>query len=389
MTIRDLLCHRTGLVGHDIIFVVNAFTAEDLLRRYGEIKLDRPFRSGFGYNNFQYLAAGVASAKAGGTSWDNLIRERIFEPLGMKSACFSSKELVKSGDFARPHLRDERASEVTIKGIYPRNLENLKPAGSINASARDMCEWIRFQLGDRPIGDKRLPSVAALRETHTPQVVAPRSAGKTEADEETIVQVGYGLGWWIKDYQGHRIVTHGGSIDGFRANVTLVPREKLGVVVLTNFGMTSGRTEMPEALARTVIDRALNLKARDWNIRMLKFEKDRKENARGEEQERSANRKPNTRPSLDLPAYAGVYENAAYGTIRIEHASDALSFRWGSYILKPEHYHHDIFALGGDLWPFPYLWGDRQLSFRLDTTGEVAGMTYLKQEFKKVKPAKK
>ena len=140
----------------------------------------------------------------------------------MNGANFSTTVAEKTPNRATPH---RKSTDGTIITIPWRNIDNVGPAGSINASARDMARWVRFQLGDGTFEAKRLLTAATLREIHTPQMVRRIPPAAREEDEQLGLGLSsYGLGWFIRDYRGHRLVYHGGNIEGFSALVALLPR---------------------------------------------------------------------------------------------------------------------------------------------------------------------
>jgi CubicO group peptidase (beta-lactamase class C family) len=374
VTIRDLLCHRTGVIRHDLLWAVHSWSRDEFIRRSGLIKPDRTFRSGYGYNNFQYLAAGEAASKVAGMSWEQLVQKRIFDPLGMKSANFSTRDMVKAKDFARPH----RKIGDKLQTVAPHNIDHMAPAGSINAGVRDLGQWLRFQLAGGTFEGNRLLKASVLGETHTPQVVVPTRDSSQLLDGVT-TQISYGLGWRIYDYRGRRVVAHGGSLDGYRSETTLLPDQKLGVVVLTNLASTS----LPLGVTFNLLDLLLDAPKEDWNRRYLEDEKKRKDTEKKKEDERRASRKPNTRPSLPPAGYVGTYEEPAYGQVRISEKDGVLSFQLGSYTSPLESFHFDTFTLAEVPERYKQMWGDRQVVFRLRSDGTVEGFTFLKQEFRK------
>jgi CubicO group peptidase (beta-lactamase class C family) len=191
VTLRDLATHRVGLARHDDLWQKSPpLSREEIIRQAGRLPLEKRFRSTFLYNNLMYLTLGCAAGAADDSSWKQVVQERIFDPLGMKTANFSHTAAQESPDHSSPHVKDG----VRIKVEPWRNLENIGPAGSINASARDLSQWLRFQPGDGTIDGKRVLSTAALAETHSLQI-ATTSGGKTEKIFPYAENHAYGLGW--------------------------------------------------------------------------------------------------------------------------------------------------------------------------------------------------
>ncbi|HYZ82858.1 MAG TPA: serine hydrolase domain-containing protein, partial [Bryobacteraceae bacterium] len=256
VTLRDIVSHRTGLTRHDALWIGSPWTREELIRRTATLKLSKPFRSAYQYQNLMFTTAGEVVAASSGKSYEEFVRTRIFEPLGMKKACFNVEEAQKSPDFAAAHDRGDPEPKL---GKW-RNVDNIGGAGEINASARDMAQWLRLHLNDGMYDGKRLVSAKNLEETrmpHTPQ----RLDGITRAYNPETNLMTYGMGWNTYDYRGQYVVSHGGALSGFRAHLTLLPKYKVGFVILSNLG----GTQMPEALRNTFIDSMLGLPARDWN----------------------------------------------------------------------------------------------------------------------------
>lgn len=358
VTLRDLVTHRTGVGPHDLLWYRAKWTGEEAVRRVGRLPLDRPFRTTFQYQTTMFTAAGLAVASASKTSWADFVEKRLFAPLGMKTAGCSTASF-KSDDRASGHGLDDQGRVMVLPGWYP--LEQPEPAGSIHASARDLAPWLRFHLAGGRLGNRQLVSATALGETHTPQTVIPLEGESRILHPET-TRLSYGMGWVIQDYKGHRLVSHTGVIDGFRVQITLVPRARLGLAILANLH----QTRMNLALSYRLLDLLLGLKRRDWNSYLTgEVEKDRQ--AKKEEWERRlAARHRDTRPSLGLAAYAGTYEHPAYGSARVALERGQLVWHWSSFDCPLEHFHYDTFLTGHEaLGPF-------LLTFALDGTGKVS-----------------
>src|SRR5262249_57189394 len=166
-SLRDLLCHRPGLGLHELLWHGSPWGREELIRRTGLLQLDRPFRSTWQYANVTFLTAGYAVGLASQSSWEAFVQRRIVDPLGMHGANFSTTVAEQTPNRATPH---RQRTDGTLRTIPWRNIDNVGPAGSMNASARDMAQWVRFQLGDGTFEAQRLLTAATLEETHTPQI---------------------------------------------------------------------------------------------------------------------------------------------------------------------------------------------------------------------------
>jgi len=221
-TLRDVLGHRTGFTRMSFLEANTGLSSDEILRRAPSAEAFAPFRQRFLYNNVHYLAAGSAAAVAAGTSWDALMKARILAPLGMATTRTSLREAWKDPRVARGYAWDEARKgfrPVTLETLG--NIDGIAPAGAISSTALDMTSWLRFLLRQGVYEGKALISPAALTTTWTPQI----QVGGT---------IGYGMGWFVRNSQGQRLIEHGGAIAGYSAEVGLLPDSNIGFVVLTN-----------------------------------------------------------------------------------------------------------------------------------------------------------
>jgi CubicO group peptidase (beta-lactamase class C family) len=368
-TLRDLLCHRTGLLRHDLLWYRAPWTLEESVRRMAHLELTHSFRARFEYNNLSYITLGFAIAKASGMSWDEFVRRRLFSPLGMSGAVFTRSAALAAADHASPHHRQDDA--VTVIPWYDDD-KQVRASGSVKAGARDLSRWLRFQLASGRWDGKQLVSRRNLLETRRPQVVTPIPA-PLEREADT-TQASYGLGWRLYDYRGHALATHGGAVDGFRAALTLAPKDGLGLVVLANADVL----EMPQALSADLLDLLLGLKKKDWNDIYEAKRKRVWELRQAVEKAWLARRQTGTKPSRELEAYTGRYVHPAYGTATVTLEKKQLVLSWSSFRLPLEHFHHDTFT--GQLPHEPLR---RAFVFTLGSDGTPARLRFLEQEFKR------
>src|SRR5689334_16545358 len=301
LTLRDLLTHRSGLARGDLMWYATDYNRDEILRRVRFLKPSWSVRSRFGYQNIMYLAAGQAVAHAAGKSWDDLVRERIFTPLGMNESNTSIRDLAGKTNVATPHTEVND----TLLIVPWHNIDNIGPAGSINSNVSDMIKWVRFQLAQGKVNGKSLVSTAAIGETHSAQMVIPVGADARQVNPYTHLQA-YGMGWFLQDYRGRELDQHGGNIDGMTALVAIMPEEKIGMVILSN----ANGSPVPTIAMNRMLDQLLNEPARDWNAEYIKQREKARAQMKEAEQKRLAQRVLNTKPSLSLDQYAGVYSDS-------------------------------------------------------------------------------
>jgi len=333
MTLRDLISHRVGMAGHDLVWYSSDFSREDLVRRLRFLQSDHDFRSGYHYNNMLVMAAGYMVGKIAGGTWEDFVRQRIFEPLQMNSSNFSVLDSQKSSDFSEPYRKDEHAGAVSQIPFHP--ISTIGPAGSINSNVEDMARYAIFQLGKGKVGDRQLVSEANLTLNHTPQVPMPRGSPSKEIGFRS-----YAMGWVISSYRGHRLWWHNGGIDGFYALLSLLPDENFGVVILTNL---LDEDPVPEVVAYHIYDHLLGLEPVDFAKRFEELETKQKAAEDEEHTKELSERKQNTHPSHELKDYVGRYENPGYGVITVQTDGNGFKATLNKLSFPLHHYHYDVF----------------------------------------------
>lgn len=343
VTLRDLAAHRTGVGGHDLLWYRSSLSQDELIRRVGKLQLSRPFRSEMQYQTIMYIAAGHAAARAGGKSWGLLVEEKLLKPLGMNDVCLTTTQAEKQADLATGYRLGKDGKLVDIPW-YPQREPN--PAGSVHANARDLAPWLQLHLTGGKYRDEQLITEANLRETHTPQIVVRmRDAAKTLNPETH--QISYGLGWVIQDYRGKLLIMHAGLIDGFRAHLTILPKDGFAFAILAN----REGTRMNLALSNALTDLLLGLPWKDWNKYLLDVQAEEIEAAKVKTRREDLGRKPELKPSASLSVLAGTYEEAAYGATTVRLLDGKLTWEWGPWKVPLEHYAGDVFRLVADQEP--------------------------------------
>lgn len=357
----DLLSHRTGLPRHDFLWYFNRdLSREALIHRLRYLEPSKDLRETFQYNNLMFLTAGHLTGRVLNTSWEEAVGKLIFQPLSMSASTFTVEAMEKSRDHALPYQKDQQ-EKVQRVPHYTGN--NIAPAGQINSNAEEMGRYLLMLLNGGSFEGKQVLSKADVQKMISAQMVV-------SAPDPRYPELGdsaYGLGLSVSSYRGHRLVHHGGAIDGYRSNLALLPEDKVGVVVLSNLG----RVGFATALTYDLFDRLLGLPPSGWSGRLL--EDERKGKAAQDEAEGKGYtvRKTGTRPSHPLPDYAGYYEHPGYGTVKIEQSSDTLKLRYGFLNTDLNHFHYDTFELVWD----PVSQDKLTLQFAADLAGEISSLS--------------
>jgi CubicO group peptidase (beta-lactamase class C family) len=331
ITPRDLVTHRSGLPRHDVVWYNASLKRSEIVERLPYLEPSETFRSKFQYNNIMFMTAGYLVDRVAGESWEEAVRTRIFAPLGMTSSNFSVQDSQKSSDFARPYAdRNDKIVEIPF-----RDITNAGPAGSINSCVDEMAQWLIVNTQKGKSKGRQLISAAVLADIQSPQM----TTGATPERRE-IAPAGYGLGWQIDSYRGHRRVHHGGGIDGFTTMTTLFPDDELGLIVVANLN----GTPLPEMITRHAADRLLQLAPIDWGKTELAKHEAGKAAARTAKTKKETVRRSGTAAGHPLEEYAGEYEHPGYGTCRVALKDGKLHFAYNGIEAPLSHWHFEVWT---------------------------------------------
>jgi CubicO group peptidase (beta-lactamase class C family) len=360
LTVRDLVTHRSGLPRHDLVWYNNFESSrEQFVRKLAYLEPSADLREKFQYNNLMFLTAGYLTEVITGKTWEEAVRARILDLLGMKRTDFSVVDSQKDADFAEPYSKKDGK----VQKIPFRPITNLAPAGSINSSVNEMARWVTVHLNGGKYGDKKLAEAPTVADMHLAHMVT----GATSPEAE-ITGGEYGMGWFGDNYRGHRRVEHGGNIDGFSANVVLFPKDDFGMVVLTNLNGTPLR----DLIAQVAADRLLGLKPTDWinqgAARRALAERENKEGAK----KKAVTRVVGTVPSHKLADYAGDYEHPGYGILKVELNGAKLEATFNKITTPLEHWHYDTFS-GGKAKDSTF--ENMKFTFHTDVNGFIANVS--------------
>lgn len=364
MTVRDLLCHRCGLPRHEFLWYGSSMTRKELVERLAYLEPSADFRALYQYNNLMYATAGYLIEQVTGQTWEEFVAARIFKPLGMRSSNTAIEASLATDDYARPY--EEKKGEVEEVPFYS-NFQAMGPAGGISTNLEDMEHWLRFQLNEGKHGETQLLAAEHLMQNHTPHTVIPAGGAVPMGKYPEVANWCYGQGWFVGSYRGHRMVQHGGSIDGFMAEVALLPDEHIGVAVFTNHG----NTFVPYIIAFTACDRLLGAEKADWNVRLPKEFAELK--AQGEKQlaelQKAEPAIPGTHPSHPLHAYCGRYEHPGYGVVTVSQVEDRLQWTYNDIPSPLTHIHYDIFEMTLERFEFK-----AKVSFATSEKGDIESL---------------
>ena len=364
VTLRDLLCHRTGVAGHDGAWPDNTISRVEYLRRLKYLEPNAPFRTTAQYSNVMYAAAGGVMEAAAGKPWETIMEEEIFEPLGMTRTFCLMGEAEKEANLAAPHWWDQGLHRI------PRwNIDQAGPCGSVMSTAWDMAKWLAFHIRGGMAGERALLTPSHFLDMHTPQVIMdyPHVRGGRS--------LGYGLGWRVMEYHGHIVQQHTGKIEGYSAFQFYLPGLSRGAVYLQN--LHAPDNPFIFAVQGYLLNAFTGWREEDWYAlyteRRAHAPEDMYHHLEHDCMPDAV--EEGTQPSRRPEAYCGLYENPGYGTFRVRMGEDHLLLDEREVLgLELTHVHYDTFRVEGvkedtDLYTLP-------LTFFAGPDGDIAGFTF-------------
>jgi CubicO group peptidase (beta-lactamase class C family) len=335
LTLRDILSHRSGIPRWDAVWAGAGYTNQELLDRVPYLKPTKGYRETFIYNNIMYSVAGMVCGKIYGSSWQDLIQKEIFSPLEMNTSCFNQDDAAKTGEFGNDYMiidSNGRLLQSNNAAYFPKC---LSPASYVISNVEELSHWVIAQLNDgRYKGRQAIPS-AAIKETLYSNNIDPDKFGYSE-----VFDGGYGLGRYIASYKGHNFLYHGGAMSSYCSEISFLPSDSIGIIVLTN---TTPGWYFDNAMVLGIFDIVLQMEKTPWSKRFATELKNTTAGRKRDLELMKSLRVKNTIPSHPLTDYTGTYENALYGDIRITIENNQLFFHF-RYTDQPlEHFHYDQF----------------------------------------------
>jgi CubicO group peptidase (beta-lactamase class C family) len=360
LTPRDLVTHRSGLPRHDAIWYGTDLSREQIYHRLPFFEFSRDLRVRFQYNNLMFMTAGYLGGQIAKSSWEDLVKNALFTPLGMKRSNFSIAAMHADANYSQAYELNTKREVVRIEHS---ELDAAGPAGAINSSVDEMARYARMMLAGGMFEGKRVLLEADVQAMTEPWV----PIGK-DLFSDLFGFRNYGMGLFVQTYRGIEIAHHGGNIDGVSALIVFVPSRKIGVVVLAN---RSG-TRLRDALPFEIIDRLLGLESAGLLARHRQLEE---KGFAGEDAAKAAgttDRKPNTKPARPLSEYAAEYLHPGYGPMKVRLEKDRLMLSYNKFTTPLDHWHYEVFQAPADRQNPLEL---TRVQFNSDFNGEVASLS--------------
>lgn len=332
--VRDLLCHRIGFQTFqgDFTYWTSNLNRAQVIEKMSHINAVYPFRTKWGYTNAAFLTAGQIIPAATGMQWENYIKQKIFTPLDMNRTLSLSKDFPAASNKCEPYTM----AEGKLVHIPYCLIDNLAPAGSIASSVNDLSKWVMMQLDSGRYNGKQLIPFSAIQQTRLPHSILGNGFRLFNTGHFAL----YGLGWFMEEYDGREIISHTGGVNGFVTSVTLIPEERLGIIVLTNTDQNS----FFEALKWEILDAYLQLPYRNYS--KIYFDDFTEGSKYALEKDNKLKDTVNMHHATALPiaAYTGNYFNDVYGDMKVVLNNGELQMKFSHHL----NMYAKLEALGGN-----------------------------------------
>ncbi|MBK9209678.1 MAG: serine hydrolase [Anaerolineales bacterium] len=379
VTVRDLLCHRLGLERAQRLYYHRGYDQRELMRRMRYLKPTSNFRTQFQYANQQYGVAGLLIEAVTGKTWDDFITERIFNAMNMSHSFSGYDRVTDHKNFASPHAVLDETYPAGVRFLGEMSvIENFKivhePAGSIHTSANDLAQWLKALLNN----GAPLLQPSTFNELTTPQMVM-QDVLNSELAPLAYLQPAthfwtYGLGWWVMDLHGEKVLMHGGQMPGYNSAVAFFPQRKLGLAVMVNVHQTLSHAALFYAISDILLDKS----GRDWSSEFQMVAQGYMAEVKGQVDDMRLKRDPNLTPSNKLDSYAGTFSNDLFGDMTVTIKDNSLQITYGANTAILEHWQGDTFLAH---WNLKAFLDDTMIAFSSD--GKTMTLLNDRAEYKK------
>ena len=366
-TLRDMMCHRTGLASYDAVWSDDTIKERsELWRRLQYLKPNLPFRYKAQYNNYMVDMAAHVAEKVTGKSWDDMVNDRIFRPLGMTRSSTLVKYLNESENVCTGYWPGE---DGPFK-VAHWNSDVSAPAGGINSTINDMLKYLDFHLkrGVLPDGT-RLMKEETMRDLHMQNI--RYTLWPWRFDEVSPIG-GYAMGWYNDNYRGEPMYWHLGEIEGFGTLQCCLPKSQIGIILYNNL-------QCPDILIQcsvlyTIIDNLLGFEPVDWSERMWSV-RDIKGNMHGDwKLDLVGDAEAGHAPCHPLEDYVGTYGEPGHGVLDIELSEGKLYMTWRGFTQELLPLNYDVFRIPEV--KMDTLLVNAPIYFHADVNGQICGFGF-------------
>jgi CubicO group peptidase (beta-lactamase class C family) len=367
LDITDILSHRSGLATFDgdLLWYGTDYTDEQIIDHMQYLPISQGFRRDFGYQNLMFMLAGKVVERVSGQTWSDFVRTHFFEPLDMSATRPSNDELLPTDNVTDGHIKGKPLGRYDFNGV--------KPAAALYSNVEDLANWTIMLLNDGNFKGTTILKPGTVNTLFAPKTLIPVGGSRKKMG---IHFYAYGMGWFLSDYQGVKVVEHDGGMPGYISRVCLVPELGLSFISLNN----GEEPFINDALKWTVIDEYLRQSGQkvpetDWIGQAVKRKKDFREMDEKDDQARRAARVQGTLPGVKPSALTGTYTDPTYGDaiVSLEDGQLAFSMLPSAKIMTGEmdHWHYDTYKVQFKDAFLPFA----LVTFQFNEKHEVTGLT--------------
>lgn len=371
LTVRDLLVHHSGIgaySGDYLIFPPSTYTRKEIVSKVARLPMAHDFRTTYAYDNILYLAAGEVISAVSNMEWEDFVKTRILDKIGMNETTTRFSQMKSQPNVSSAHIRYKDTVRVLEHYSEQAIGDAGDPAGGIASNATDIAEWMITQLDS----GKTQQKIQLFKPTTTKElwkIVRPIPIEKI-SPEIAPAQMdfwGYALGFRSYNYQRHKIVGHGGKLDGFVSQVVMIPDLKMGITVLTNQESTGAYW----SVIYHVLDYYMHNKSFDWIAGYKKMMDSSIAKSKSGQIPVILPDESTVKPPLPDEKYEGTYRDAVYGDLSITKESTGLVLRFThtpQFTADLKYFQHDTFVAK---FRNPDLRSDSYVTFALNPDGSI------------------
>ena len=364
MQVKDIMTHRSGLRGQAGTYIPNVgYDRDDVYKMLGLLKPVYSFRGDYQYNNITFIIAEKIIEKVTGKSWEENVKERVFEPVGMTLSSMNGEDFKVQKNVAVPHEYFYRDS-INVNALHGDDqalwwLTVVGPAGSVNSTVTDMIKYAEFHRTNGKVGGKQVMDSKAVAYLHKGHNITSQTGNKTTL---------YGNCWFIEQNNKYRLYFHTGTTWGFTALCFFVPEIELSGVILVN---CEAGASPRYAIMRRLIDLVMGAPAGQFTEEFKDYSKESFEEWLADEKRSQAKAEEAAAKEEKIEApksklLVGEYvKDELFGNAKISLEGDQLYIEIGKkgFKNKLNHKNGNTFTFWSDGHEFP-------LNFFMDDKGK-------------------
>lgn len=338
LTIRDMLCHRSGLPRHELAWYprLREFTEESMLGIFRHLEPNQPLRYKMQYQNMMYGLAGFVISRVSGMSWADFVEEHLVKPLELGKVSYDADELLRLPQHAKGYRMQSSGTNEEVK--YS-TLGPMNAAGSMGMSSAQLAKWNVMIMNQGMYNGRQIISKEMVHEMTSPQMLNDTPLAKPMKD--CLTTSAYGLGFFVETYRGQKLVQHSGHIDGFITEQCFLPSEDFACTVLTNSEAPAGG----RSIRCTLLDEVLKADTKDWVKEWADYVKE--VIPAPEVKERTVS-DPTAPCPVALERICGQYHNPGYGDLSVSTQENILLAALGTLTLEGRHCRNQYFVFTED-----------------------------------------